>query len=94
MQKIIDIANEFYEINDIEINGKKSELIVLNSNLKKNKIKNALIVIVGKSRDRVFAKKDSKLARHLGVWISSKKNQNNSFSVVKNEVSRMCKALK
>lgn len=30
MQKIIDIANEFYLINDIDINAKKSELIIVN----------------------------------------------------------------
>ncbi|PKK47736.1 hypothetical protein RhiirC2_803640 [Rhizophagus irregularis] len=31
MQKIVDIANEFYLINDIDINTKKSELIIINS---------------------------------------------------------------
>ena len=78
LQKIVDIANEFYEINDIEINSKKSELIVLNSNTKEKKAKDVLTIIVGKSHDRVTAKKNSELTRHLEVWISSKKNQNNS----------------
>ncbi|CAB4374000.1 unnamed protein product [Rhizophagus irregularis] len=30
MQKIVDIANEFYLINDIDINTKKSEMIIIN----------------------------------------------------------------
>ncbi|GBC13545.2 RNA-directed DNA polymerase from mobile element jockey-like [Rhizophagus irregularis DAOM 181602=DAOM 197198] len=30
MQNIVDIANEFYIINDIDINAKKSELIIIN----------------------------------------------------------------
>ena len=37
MQRIINIFNEFYEINDIKINSKKSELIVMNANKKKVK---------------------------------------------------------
>ena len=94
LQKISNIANEFYKINDIEINSKKSELIVLNSNTKEKKAKDTLTIIVGKSYDRVTAKKNSELARYLGVWILSKKNQNDSLSIIKNEVSRMCKILK
>ena len=94
LQKIVNIANEFYEINDIKINGKKSELVVLNNNKKGGKDKDILAIIVGKAQDRVVAKKDSEPARHLGVWIASKKNQNSSINIIKNEVSRMCKALK
>uniref|UniRef100_U9U4A1 Uncharacterized protein n=1 Tax=Rhizophagus irregularis (strain DAOM 181602 / DAOM 197198 / MUCL 43194) TaxID=747089 RepID=U9U4A1_RHIID len=30
MQKIVDIANEFYSINDIDINTKKSKMIIIN----------------------------------------------------------------
>jgi len=47
--------------------AKKSELIVLNSNLKEKKVKNTLTVIVSKLQDRVFAKKDSDLARYLKI---------------------------
>ena len=31
MQKIIDISTKFYKLDDIEINSKKLELLVLNS---------------------------------------------------------------
>lgn len=34
MQKTVDIANEFYQINDININAKKSELIIINLTVK------------------------------------------------------------
>ena len=30
LQRIVDRAQEFYELNDIEINSKKSELIAIN----------------------------------------------------------------
>ena len=48
LQRIINISNEFYEINDIEINSKKSELIVMNANKKKVRKEDQLAVIVGK----------------------------------------------
>ena len=47
-QKIINISSEFYEINDIEINSKKSELVVVNT-IKKGKEKETLVIIVGKN---------------------------------------------
>ena len=34
LQKIVDISNEFYEINNIKINSKKSELVVVNTKKK------------------------------------------------------------
>ena len=66
LQDIINISNEFYEINDIEINSKKSELIAINVN-KKCKGEDQLAIIIGKSQSKVYAKKETDLARHLGV---------------------------
>jgi len=93
LQDIINISNEFYEINDIEINSKKSELIAINVN-KKCKGEDQLAIIVGKSQNKVYAKKETDLARHLGVWISSRGKPSLSLNIVRNEVSRICKAIK
>ena len=93
MRKIINITNEFYNINDIEINSKKSELIAINVN-KKCKGEDQLAIIVGKSQNKVYAKKETDLARHLGVWISGRGKPSLSLNIVRNEVSRMCKAIK
>ena len=49
LQRIINISNKFYEINDIEINSKKSELIVMNSDKKKVEKEDQPAVIVGKN---------------------------------------------
>ena len=61
---------------------------------KKEKEKELLAIIVGKNQDKVFAKKDSDIVRHLGVWISGKGKQFHSLNIIRNEVSRMCKAIK
>jgi hypothetical protein len=64
-QKSIDIAAEFYNIHDIDINTKKSEAIALNSS------ENAedAFVVMGKDRSKVFI--TDKEIRYLGVWFSS-----------------------
>ena len=94
LQRIINISNEFYELNDIEINSKKSELIVMNPDKKKVEKEDQLAVIVGKNQNKVYAKKESDLARYLKVWISSKRKLRLSLNIIRNEISRMCKAIK
>src|SRR5437868_13643849 len=42
----------------------------------------------------VYAKKESDLARHLGVWISSKGKPHLSLNIIRNEISRMCRTIK
>ena len=94
LQRIINISNKFYEINDIEINSKKSELIVMNANKKKVEKEDQLAVIVGKNQNKVYAKKESDLARHLRVWISSKEKPSSSLNIIRNKISRMYKTIK
>src|ERR1044071_8126897 len=66
LQKIVNISNKFYEINDIEINSKKSELIVVNAK-GKGKEKEILAIKVGKNQNQVLAKKDKDIVRYLEV---------------------------
>ena len=92
LQEIIKISEEFYELNDIEINGKKSELLVINS--KSNKKDSRLAVKVGKNKDTVYARRNTEAIRHLGVWISEKGGGECNIKIIAREVSRMCKAVK
>ena len=94
LQKIINTANEFYALNNIEINSKKSELLVFNANSKAKEIKEHHIANIGTKGDKVYTKKVASTYRHLGVWISNKNNLNYSLNVIRNEINRMCRAIR
>ena len=68
MQQIVNKAQEFYDINDIEINPKKSELIVLN----RKKTEKEYNILLGKKKEEVKAKNTNDTVRLLGVWIGGK----------------------
>jgi hypothetical protein len=89
MQKIVDISAEFYELNDIEINSKKSELLVLNLKGKGPQPE----VLMGKTKEPVQAKRGKEVIRHLGVWISEKGGRECNEAIIIKEITRMCKAI-
>ena len=59
MQQIVNKAQEFYNLNDIEINPKKSELVIIN----KNKNREARGISLGRTKERVVEKKQKDLSR-------------------------------
>jgi len=68
MQAIVDKAQEFYELNDIQTNPKKSELLVINRKKETERPK----LVIGKERIEIPIKKEEEVVRFLGVWISAK----------------------
>ena len=64
MQSIIQLTNEFFELNDIKINGKKSELLVINSPID-TKDRH---VVMGCDNHTVLAAKKHEPIRYLGVY--------------------------
>src|SRR5205085_6030099 len=93
LQKIIDISNEFYELNDIEINSKKSELLVLNRKENDTERGSTPRIKVGEKKEIVQVKKGKEAIRHLGVWISEKGSKEYNETVITREVARICKVL-
>ena len=85
LQEIIKISEEFYELNNIEINRKKSELLVINS--KSNKKDSRLAVKVGKNKDTIYARRNTEAIRHLGVWIFEKERSECNVKIIAKEVS-------
>jgi hypothetical protein len=66
MQQTIKIAEDFFKMNDIQINRKKSKLIIMNSRKKKD---NKEIIIGGK---QIQEESTNKITRFLGVWLNCK----------------------
>src|SRR5215207_852381 len=68
-RKTIAMSNEFFQMNDVKINGSKSELLVINS--KKEKEEQG--VYMGTSPlILVRAAKKREAIRFLGIWIREK----------------------
>ena len=67
LQAIINTAYEFYKLNDIKINSKKSELLIFNANGKAKRNEEYYMINIGKKEDTVYAKNNTSLYRHLGV---------------------------
>ena len=74
---MINLANEFYKINNIEINGKKSELFAINPTHKQD------FVIMGTNKDKVYVKNKNDPTRILGNWFKATLGQQHIFSKIK-----------
>ncbi|EXX56022.1 hypothetical protein RirG_219970 [Rhizophagus irregularis DAOM 197198w] len=84
MQEIVDIANEFYLINDIDINAKKSELIIINPTVEKQEQN----IELGRDRSIVQATNDE--IRYLGVWFSNKPSRRRWMQRLSTIVNEFC----
>ena len=76
-QSIIETSNSFFAFNDIEINGNKSELLVINGKQPTDKLE----VIMGKNKDIVTCADLNTPVRFLGVWLSRKKGSKHTTNI-------------
>ena len=92
MQKTINISNEFYELNDIEINPSKTELVVFSPGKKRNIDEH--FIWAGTPRTKILAKSYKESTRFLGVWISVRNQQKSDIDKAKKEVNKITGLLK
>ena len=91
LQNIINISNEFFELNDIEINGAKSELIAWRPGMK------ALTpegIWIGTPPKYIEAKSARESTRFLGIWINLKSQEKASIGYCKKVVGSITSILK
>src|SRR5205085_4534429 len=66
LEEIIKISEDFFKINDIQINPSKSRLITINA---KSNIEERKVIV---DKQEVYATKEKEAVRFLGVWIGQK----------------------
>src|SRR5204863_1302600 len=69
LQQTINIFNGFFNLNDININGDKSEVIVINA---KRQHQTSDGIVMGTDQYTVKPAANNQLIRYLGVWFSFK----------------------
>src|SRR5260363_52882 len=91
LEQILEVAEEFYKVNDIEINTKKSELLALNMCNKKG-IRDG--INFGPNNEFIPIKKEKELTRFLGVWISEKAEIQYAIKIGKEEIQTIVSEIK
>ena len=90
MDNIIAITNQFFLLNDIEINGAKLELLVTHSKLPRPD----QTIIMGKDNTLIHSVDATDTIRYLGVWFSPKRNSNHQKCIAKDEIQKITNTIK
>ncbi|EXX52241.1 hypothetical protein RirG_254750 [Rhizophagus irregularis DAOM 197198w] len=90
---MLDIANEFYSLNDIKINKDKSELLLKKIDKSFN-YSNSLMIRFGSEYINIKPKVSSESIRILSVWFNVNDDKNVVLSQAKSEVKKLIDNIK
>src|SRR5260363_357141 len=88
MEKIINIADSFYKINNVQVKGKKSKLLIFNGS---TKLKLRQIEVSG---SMVQEKKPIAIICFLGVWLTSNLRKKYVFGKTKAVITLVATSLR
>ena len=78
---------EFFALNDIDINGAKSELLIINGNKNDHPSDG---IIMGTDNARVKPSPNHKPVRYLGVWFTPSLSRKQQEHVACKEIKSIC----
>jgi len=87
-QRIVDISNEFFELNDIMINGSKTEILTINPEIPNYEDRH---IFMGRDRTKILPLKKTEPMRILGVWYTEQGENAHIRSSVTNEIKNFAR---
>jgi hypothetical protein len=93
LETILEIADDFYNLNSIKVNKDKSELLVYDPNNPQLN-RNSIILKFGDDQIEITPKLYNESARILGVWVNLDGNKNYVIQQMHDEVTKLCLVLK
>src|SRR3989440_12034763 len=91
LTKTIGISNEFFILNDIKINGDKSELIIINGDAADSPSEG---IIMGSDNATVLPSPNYKPVRYLGVWFTPSLSKHQQESIAKKEIKAITSVIR
>ena len=91
MEQILEIADDFYELNNIQVNKSKSELIV---HIPNENVPDEILLNFGDEHINIKPAQKNESIRSLGVWFNFNNNRSFILKQALDEVTSMCNTLK
>ncbi|GJJ69416.1 hypothetical protein EMPS_01762 [Entomortierella parvispora] len=90
MEHTLEVASEFFDLNGIEINGKKTEVIAINN----KRTREDSMLQFGTPKEDIYPVKKKEAVRMLGVWVNAAGSPKPTMDLIENETDTICNILR